>query len=64
MHNWKVTVHTVFVEGNREIVSDTYTMTAQGLDKIPETLAACMASAVSDGDTIVSVSIVPVTPKF
>lgn len=64
MHAWKITVHTVYLEASREIISDTYTMTTQSVDNIPGTLAACLASAVSDGDTIVSVSIVPVTPNF
>lgn len=64
MHAWKVTVHTVFIESDGGIVSDTYTLTAQSVDNIPETLAACLAGAVADGDTIVSVSIVPVTPNF
>lgn len=64
MHAWKITVHTVYLEASREIISDTYALTAQSVDNIPETLAACLAGAVADGDTIVSVSIVPVTPNF
>ncbi len=57
---WKVTVHTVFIESDRGIVPDAYSQEVDLTENIPATINDLMGAAVSEGDTIVSITVVPV----